>query len=208
MFAGRCSLSAALSLVLSACAASSGQPATRIAEPAIAAAYIPLQKRVHLGIDSDNGAATRIAPGVAVTNAHNANLVDPGLAIAQDRDFDLLFFRSPGPGTPETAAPEPGMAVIAYGQGADGELRIAHGLVRQIAPCQGCGPQAAWFTFAGDAGPGFSGGPVSDEKGRLLGITFGYRDQGRTRLIYAYDMGRVAAEAARLHALESAPKTP
>jgi hypothetical protein len=197
-----------LAFALAACASSSGQPVARIAEPAIAAAYIPLQKRVHLGIDSDNGAATRIAPDIAVTNAHNANLIDPSLVTARDQDFDLLFFRSPGAPAPQTAAPSPGLAVIAYGQGAEGELRVAHGVVRQIASCNGCGPEAAWFTFAGDAGPGFSGGPVLDEKGRLVGITFGYRNQGGMRLIYAYDMARVAAEAARLHALESGPKTP
>ena len=152
--------------------------------------------------------ATRIAPDIAVTNAHNANLIDPRLVVARDQDFDLLFFRSPGAPAPQTADPSPGLDVIAYGQGADGELRVAHGVVRQIASCNGCGPEAAWFTFAGDAGPGFSGGPVLDEKGRLVGITFGYRNQGGTRLIYAYDMARVAAEAARLHALESGLKTP
>ena len=56
---------------------SSGAPATAIAEPDIAAAYLPLHGRVHLGLDSADGAAVVIAPGIAVTNAHNANLLDP-----------------------------------------------------------------------------------------------------------------------------------
>ena len=56
------------------------------------------------------------------------------------------------------------------------------------------------FTFEGDAGPGFSGGPVVDAKGRLIGITFAYKDVGGRRLIYAYDMSRVQAELDNLSA--------
>ena len=59
---------------------------------------------------------------------------------------------------------------------------------------------ARWFTFEGDAGPGFSGGPVVDAKGRLVGITFAYKDVGTRRLIYAYDMARVQAELNNLSA--------
>ena len=83
--------------------------------------------------------------------------------------------------------------MIAYGQGAHAELRIAHGVVRRIQQCAGC-TAPAYFTFAGNAGPGFSGGPVLDGAGRLVGITFGYKDEGHERLIYAYDMTRVRAE--------------
>ena len=39
-------------------------------------------------------------------------------------------------------------------------------------------PRSAYFIFAGNAGPGFSGGPVVDGAGRLIGITFGYKDEG------------------------------
>jgi hypothetical protein len=87
--------------------------------------------------------------------------------------------------------------VTAYGQGADAELRVAHGVVRRIEPCAGC-VAPAYFTFAGNAGPGFSGGPVLDASGRLIGITFGYKDEGHERLIYAYDMARVRAEFSAL----------
>ena len=59
-------------LAVAGCAASSGAPATAIAQPDIAAAYLPLHGRVHLGLDSADGAAVVIAPGIAVTNAHNA----------------------------------------------------------------------------------------------------------------------------------------
>jgi hypothetical protein len=178
---------------IAACAGSSGAPATAIVQPAIAAAYLPLHARTHLGLDSADGAAVVIAPGIAVTNAHNANLLDSRSVIGSVRDYDLLYFRTPRDAAPATAAPVVGEAVTAYGQGGEAELRVAHGVVRQIETCAGC-TAPAWFTFAGDAGPGFSGGPVLDAAGRLVGITFGYRDSGPERLIYAYDMARVRAE--------------
>ena len=179
------------------CAGSSGVPATAIAQPEIALAYLPLHGRVHLGLDSADGAAVVIAPGIAVTNAHNANLLDPKSVIGTRRDYDLLFFRTPKAVSPPTAAPAIGQSVMAYGQGANRELRVAHGVVREIKDCSGC-TAPAYFVFAGNAGPGFSGGPVLDGSGRLVGITFGYKDEGRQRLIYAYDMSRVQAELSAL----------
>ncbi len=190
-----------LLLAVSGCATSSGVPATTIAQPQIALAYLPLHGRVHLGLDSADGAAVVIAPGVAVTNAHNANLLDSRDVIGTRQDYDLLFFRTPKVALPQTAAPVAGEAVTAYGQGADAELRVAHGAVREIHMCPGCSVPA-WFNFVGNAGPGFSGGPVLDGTGRLIGITFGYKDQGGERLIYAYDMARVRAE---LSALQKPP---
>src|SRR5882757_974656 len=179
--------------VISGCAASSGLPATAIAQPEIAAAYLPLHGRVHLGLDSADGAAVVIAPGIAATNAHNANLLDPKSVIGTRQDYDLLFFRTPKQAAPQTAAAIMGQGVTAYGQGGDGELRVAHGVVREIRQCSGCAA-SAYFVFAGNAGPGFSGGPVLDGSGRLVGITFGYKDEGHERLIYAYDMSRVRME--------------
>jgi hypothetical protein len=44
---------------------------------------------------------------------------------------------------------------------------------------------------------------VIDADGRLIGITFGYKDEGKNRLIYAYDMARVRAEFSRLKSLAS-----
>lgn len=187
-----------LYLVLTACAHSSGLPAASISEPQIAAAFLPLHGRANLGLSRAVGAAVVIAPGVAVTNAHNANLIAPGTILGQISDYDLLYFRTPGTATPATGEPVAGQSVTAYGQGIDGELRIAHGVVRAITNCAGCSAPA-YFTFSndskgGDAGPGFSGGPVVDGAGRLVGITFGYKDEGTMRVIYAYAMSRVRAE--------------
>ncbi|HWU56907.1 MAG TPA: serine protease [Rhizomicrobium sp.] len=186
-----------LLLLTAGCAGSSGLPATVIAQPEIAAAYLPLHARVHLGIDSADGAAMVIAPGIAVTNAHNANLLEPKSVIGVRQDYDLMFFRTSRSASPQTAAPIIGESVTAYGQGGNRELRVAQGVVREIKQCPGC-TAPAYFVFAGNAGPGFSGGPVLDRSGKLVGITFGYKDQGRERLIYAYDMSRVRAELSAL----------
>jgi hypothetical protein len=42
---------------------------------------------------------------------------------------------------------------------------------------------------------------VLDSAGRLVGITFGCREAGKERLIYAYDMERVRAELSALQKL-------
>ena len=190
---------AALSLALltAGCATSSGAPAAAVAEPDIASAYLPLHGRVHLGIDTADGAAVVIAPHIAVTNQHNENLLDPKSVIGERQDYDLMFFRTAKVAEPQTAPVAVGESVTAYGQGAKAELRIAHGVVRRIETCAGC-TAPAYFIFAGNAGPGFSGGPVLDGSGRLIGITFGYKDEGHERLIYAYDMARVRVELSAL----------
>ena len=154
-----------LLMMLAACA-SSGAPVARIAEPQIAQAYLPLQARIHLGIDTADGAAVVIAPGIAVTNAHNANLVDPKSIIGRRRDYDLMFFRTQRGAPPQTAPVAVGTSVIAYGQAGGGELRIARGVVRQIVRCAGC-TAANYFIFANDrrradnAGPAFREGRCS-----------------------------------------------
>jgi len=181
-----------LAVALAGCATSSGQPAARIAEPEIAAAYLPLHGRVNLGIDTADGAAMVIAPGIAVTNAHNRRFVS-GPVIGEATQSDLLFFRVIRSAAPPTAMPVVGARVTAYGQGSDAELRMAQGVVREIATAPGY-EIARWFTYEANAGPGFSGGPVVDADGRLVGITFAYKDEGGKRLIYAYDMARVRAE--------------
>ena len=160
---------------------------------------MPLLGHVHLGLDRAAGAAMVIQPGIAVTNAHNANLVDPENVIGTATLSDLMYFRAGSVPPPATAAP----VVGAYGEDLDGRLRIAHGKVVEITMTPGYAT-SPYFIFQGDAGPGFSGGPVVDAAGKLIGITFGYKDEGRKRLIYAYDMARVRAE---FSGLQKAQKT-
>ncbi len=154
---------------------------------------MPLLGHVHLGLDRAAGVAVVFQPGIAVTNAHNANLVDPKSVIGTATLSDLMYFRAGSVPPPVTAAPVVGVSVTAYGEDLDGQLRIAHGEVVQIVMTPGYAT-SPYFIFQGDAGPGFSGGPVVDASGKLIGITFGYKDEGRKRLIYAYDMARVRAE--------------
>lgn len=187
-----------LALMLGGCAASYGERAAGFLNPQLAGAYIPLEG-VTLVVLKAHAAAFVIAPGVAVTNAHNQAIVGGAPIIGQSRDYDLLFFHVDRKSDVSTAAPSAGEGVIAYGQGASGELREARGTVMLLnapveARCDSCAVQSA-FTFEGDAGPGFSGGPVVDAKtGRLVGITFGFLDPRGRRTMYAYPINRVRNE--------------
>jgi S1-C subfamily serine protease len=194
---------AALALVLFGCASSAGEPAAGFMNSAIQAAYLPLSGSAYLVMEG-HGAAVVIAPGIAVTNAHNANIMDSKDIIGTSTENDLMFFRVRNVATLPQAEPYAGEQVVAYGQGTDDGLRDAFGTVKIVnAPvlpnCPTCHVQKA-FTFEStdgraDAGPGFSGGPVIDRAtGALIGITFGFRDIGDARQMYAYDMTRVRAE--------------
>jgi len=191
-----------LTLVLAGCATSYGERASGFVNPQIAGAYIPLQSVIHLVLE-DRAAAFVIAPGVAVTNAHNADIIGTAPIIGQSRNYDLLYFHVDGGQAVPTSTPSEGEDVIAYGQGASGELREAHGTIRMLnasvaARCETCLAQSA-FTFESNAGPGFSGGPVVDAAtGKLVGITFGYLDPNGRRVIYAYPISRVRNELATI----------
>jgi S1-C subfamily serine protease len=198
-------LALATTLALSACATSSGEPAAGFMDSAVQAAFIPLSGVSDLNV-SGHGAAVVLAPGIAVTNAHNANLIDATAIVGQSQQYDLLYFRTDQGSPMQSGSPHEGEQVVAYGEGLDGTLRVSYGVVRKVgvpvkARCPSCSLQKA-FTFEGDAGPGFSGGPVIDAAdGTLVGITFGYLDDSAgSRVMYAYDMARVNAEFANLRA--------
>ncbi|MGC9954187.1 MAG: trypsin-like peptidase domain-containing protein [Rhizomicrobium sp.] len=190
-----------LTLALAGCETPSGEPAAGFASPKIADAYIPLEGPVLLIFKGD-AAAVSLGGSVAVTNAHNANLLDAKSVIGKSLNYDILFFHT-DKATAElpTAEPHVSQLVIAYGQAKGGTLRTAEGVVTRLdapveALCRTCEVQSA-FTFEGNAGPGFSGGPVLDAKdGKLLGIVFGFVDRpaGKGRTMYAYTMQRVFAE--------------
>jgi hypothetical protein len=173
-------------LLLAACA-SYGEPADIIAYPSVAAAYIPLEQS-NLFTERA-GAAVVIAPGIAVTNAHNSNLIDAKSVIAALSDYDLLYFHTSKTAVAPVAAPYDGERVVAYGQGDAKQLRKASGIVKRFWPVA--------FGYLADAGPGFSGGPVVDEKtGALVGITYGYLDDtdASGRLMTAYTTAFVLSE--------------
>jgi len=187
-------------LILAGCVVSSGDRATGFVTPQVASGYIALEGRSYVVMEG-RGAAFVVAPGIAVTNAHNAGIVGGAPVIGESRNYDLLFFRVATSLAAPAAEPRAGELVVAYGQGAHGELRLAHGVVRDLnapveARCATCLVQSA-FTFEGNAGPGFSGGPVVDAgTGSVVGITFGYLDPNGRRLMYAYPISRVRQELA------------
>jgi len=189
-----------LLLLLAACS-SAGEPADGFLNPSVASAYLPLSGSRDI-VFTGHGAGVVIGRGIAVTNAHNANLVDGGSVIGTSLQYDLLYFHTALGMPPVFAKPWVAEEVIAYGQGTDGSLRMARGRVTSLdaavtARCPTCGIQHA-FTFEADAGPGFSGGPVVDATdGKLVGIVFGFDDRkDGGRLMYAYDMARVEKELA------------
>ena len=128
---------------------------------------------------------------------HNANLLDPKSVIGARRDYDLLFFRTAQQRRAADRRARHRRGVTAYGQGADRELRVAHGMVRAIKHCAGL-HRAGLFHLCRQCRSGLFRRPGAGCAGRLVGITFGYKDEGHERLIYAYDMSRVRAELSAL----------
>ena len=193
---------ALLALALGGCASVSGEQASGFVNPEVARAYIALEGRSYVVMES-RGAAFVMAPGIAVTNAHNGDFLGDVPVIGTSRNYDLLFFRVARAASPVYSAPTVGERVIAYGQGSHGEVREAHGVIGMLnraveARCQTCIVQGA-FIYEGNAGPGFSGGPVVDAiSGAIVGITFGYNDENGHRLMYAYSMSRVRNELASI----------
>jgi len=192
-------LSLFLVLIVSGCVTRSGVPLDGALPSDLAYAYIPLKHSMLFMPESDGGAVA-LGGGVAVSAAHAVSLVDPASLIGISHDYDLLFFRTDRDKAALTIdTPKVGAKVFGYAHYED-VLYRAEGTVKALdAPviprCDGCIIQSA-FVFEGNAGPGYSGGPVIDaQTGRLVGIVFGYLDQPEgARLIYAYPMSRVLAE--------------
>jgi S1-C subfamily serine protease len=194
----------ALALALCGCATSSGEPAAGFASAEIARAYVPLKHSL-VPFGHETGASVIVADGIAVTNAHNYEMIDPKRYIARVPGYDLIFYRADG-AAPPVSGPHDGERVRAYGQGVDDELRDASGSIVTLhttlpptPDCAQCEAQQA-FIYEAPAGPGFSGGPVVDaHTGALVGITFAYDDdKDGKRIMYAYDVNVVLKELAKL----------
>ena len=99
-----CLAALALALGLNGCGTGSfGTPADGFDFPQIAQSYMPLHSRDWM-LGTHDGASVVIAPGIAVTNAHNANLIDPKAVIfgMKQLGVDVSAWtgeRTPVPGT-------------------------------------------------------------------------------------------------------------
>jgi S1-C subfamily serine protease len=178
---------------------------TDFVTPELNEAYIPLYMGTVIG-SSRYAAAIVVAPNVAVTNNHNANLVTEDSILARSPAHDLLFFRTERTRVPLLASPQVGQAVIAYGQDGRNRRREAKGVIRQIDAralpiCAAC-PERPTITFDAEAGQGFSGGPIVDvASGAIVGITVGYLDgaaEDGGRRMYAVGMDFLLAEMRRV----------
>ncbi len=140
-------------------------------------------------------AQTVIAPGWAVTNAHADWMVAADDLVGEARRADLALVRMAGPAAKPwpSGVVRPGEAVTFYGTGLCGAARIAHGIVIGADNKQCYGPPepgqeasragrvcqrdygmgiVPFIAVRGDAGRGFSGGPVIAD-GKLVGIMAG-----------------------------------
>ena len=193
-----------LALVLAGCSSAAQTLSTRFLTSQLNEAFIPLHAIGGIGIRY--AAAVAIAPNVAVTNDHNANLVAENLVLAHSRDYDLLFFRTDRAPVP-TAHPSVGQQVIAYGQYGRRRRREAPGIIRDVETyiqppgCPECSMQKT-MVYDAEGGCGFSGGPVVDAmSGEVLGITAFLENgaaQNGGRRMYAYDIDLVLAEMHKL----------
>lgn len=169
----------------------------------VAYAYIPLTRNVVVA-EADAGAVA-IGDGVAVTAAHAIQTVPKADVIGISAQYDIAFFRTDRTrGLLKEDVPRVGAHVVAYAHYGDA-LYYAQGVVADVAArvepnCSTCIEQDGLIRFVGNAGQGYSGGPVLDrDSGSLIGILFAYADEtDGTRSLYAYPMGLVRAELAKL----------
>jgi hypothetical protein len=141
------------------------------------------------------GSLTPVAPGWAIATKHDTETNSELMAV--DPNQDLTLVRIKGGENVQVAVPRIGEAVTAYGTGRMGDVRIASGIVaddhaNMARPISGA-PQSknqienrvpaapvqwehdhGFLISSSSIGPGFSGGPIYDTQGRLIGITEGY----------------------------------
>jgi CBS domain-containing protein len=189
-------------VLLFATAGCGGKSGTPVAGPLgqdVGYAYIPLRRDVFLIKEIDAGGVA-LGGGIAVTVAHAEEMIPADKVIGVSADYDLMFFRTERTNPVlTTGEPRLGQKIVSYAHYYE-DIYKADGVVVSLdtpvkARCDTCIVQST-FAFDGNAGPGYSGGPVLDaENGKLVGIVFGYLDKpdgGRT--IYAYPMSRVFEE--------------
>lgn len=169
-----------------------------------AAVYRPLHRGSCMLLTVEYASATVIGPGYAVTNAHADSALDAFTKYIENDYADAALFKIEGGETPAISDEiEVGEPVISYGTGCDGSTRIAHGIITDTdaALCYGHFPTPSpvctkmgygaqrGMLIKSDSGGGFSGGPVIDMKGRVIGLTEGIMN-GQT---FAYRITDVIA---------------
>lgn len=149
-----------------------------------------------------------IGPGYAVTNAHATAAVSvPYIEVPQ---IDLALLKIDGGAAIQTDEVKDGEQVYSFGTGCMGETRIATGTVattdaahcygddddfptaNEFCKSHGMGARRG-FLVSSDSGPGFSGGPVINQAGKVVGITQGLMDWQGKEYTFAYRIEDVLA---------------
>lgn len=134
---------------------------------------------------TEYGSSTVIAPGYALTNAHVTGIVDTPYIASEY--MDMAIFKIKGGKVAETATEHLGDATVQYGSGCWADTRVAFGHVayEDVVNCWGDMPSDnpvcqgyglgghRGFLVKSDGGSGFSGGPVLNADGKLIGVTEG-----------------------------------
>lgn len=184
---------------------------------------------------SADASATVITPRWAVTAQHVADII--GGSSYTSRNFDLAWIPISGGGVPRLGTIRDGDPIWAYGSGCGEDTRFAVGrvILTNASHCFGavgignraddvasfCEQRdmgvARGFLFDADIGGGFSGGPVYNAKGELVGVIQGViHGEGagaipKDRAVgFAYHIGDVVALAPPLRRSDdrSAPAIP
>ena len=142
------------------------------------------QVTVEVASGHGGGAGVLWAPGVVVTNAHVVRSADLRIRLADDRDVDgdvvaldrradLAIIRIPRAGLPpavtaDSDAVRVGCVVVALGHPLGLRRTLTAGVVHAIAPARPGGRH--WIQADLRLAPGYSGGPLADPAGRVVGL--------------------------------------
>ena len=112
--------------------------------------------------------------GVGATTADGVGLIAAVATLSVDADLAVLAADSDGrPAELGTARPEAGSVVVAAGFPGGGPLALAPGEVAQYVDGDLFDVNGDVMMFTAVVGPGYSGGPLFDRAGRVVGVVVG-----------------------------------